>query len=465
MKLTLGYFLLPITAVIAFLAMASTLHSAVLPDAPAVAVANEQEISAAMQQWITAVAEKQAVSFSNLVDSSSERYYLRLRDHAISTDAEDLLQLSEVDQLQVMFFRLMVDAQQLRDMNAQQLIAFAVEKGFIGMELRHADRLGEIRISGDTATGRLFKFGLTDRPDRYIQHFVKEQGVWQVSLQGERERLEGEFDEFVRRSGLSRSEAAFLILEMRLMRKVTAADFFMPRAQVVVVEKERRKEPESIDASDRFRLVSVRLCETLIGISAATVDDTHTGLKTVLHRGDSLPGNSELELSSISPEKVLFRNTARPAASVTLKLNASDRLDRRAVVAPATQDSAATLIDEASLGEKYPGQMMMQWRNVGLRGRAQLLQQAWLTPDFADTVGPEKSMLGLKVRQVGEASFWDQIGLEEGDLLTEINGLPINTLDAWKKAIRIAETDQEIEVRLQRGDHELIFRTLTVKPG
>jgi len=465
MNLTIGRFLVPLVAVITFVATAPATQSSPVPDTSEAVVDTERKITTAMELWLAAVAEKQTGNLAKLVDAESEAYYLRLRNLALTADAEGLSRLSEVDQLQVMFFRLMVDAQQLRTMSAQQLLAFAVEKGFIGMELRLADQLVEIQVSGDTATGRLLKFGRADRPDPYLQYFVKAGGIWQVSLQGERERLEGEFDGFVQRSGLSRSEAAFLILEMRLMRKVTAADFFTPSAEVATWAKNQDSEPGSIDAADRFRLVSVRLSETLVGIPAATVDDTHTGLKQVLLRGDSVPGHPEFELSRISPDEVFFRNKVRPAMGLILSLDTSDRLNRRTAVAQTAQNSAATLFDEASLGEQYPGQMMMQWRNIGLRGRPQLLQQAWLTPDFGGAVGPDKSMLGLRVRQVGEASFWDQIGLEDGDLLTEINDVSIDTLDAWKKAIRIAETNQDIKVRLQRGDHELIFRTLTVRPG
>ena len=139
----------------------------------------ERQIELLMASWIGAVAEKKADDLIPLVDSQSESYYLRIKELALSGEAGELAALSEVDQLQVMFFRLMIEQEQLRRMTARQLLAFAVEKGFIGMELRHADLLGEIRVTGDTATGRLFKFGKSDRPDRYLQHFVKEQGVWQ----------------------------------------------------------------------------------------------------------------------------------------------------------------------------------------------------------------------------------------------------------------------------------------------
>ncbi|MEH6580502.1 MAG: hypothetical protein V7754_01105 [Halioglobus sp.] len=437
---------------------AATLAQTVSPkDSP------KQEIRAIMGEWIDAVAGKKTDDLTLLVDSESEAYYLRIKEMALNADAAELVDLAEVELLQLMFFRLMMDREQLQGLTAAQLLAFAVEKGFIGMELRRADSLEEIELDDNTAKGRLYKFGKEDRADRYQQYFVKEQGSWRVSLRGEQERLEGEFDSFVQRSGLSRSEAAFLILEMRTMRKVTRADFI--GYDEVAEEGVTATAVLSFGAMEQFRLVSVRLSETLVGTSAVTLDDTHTGLKYVLQRGDSVPGYPDITLQRIEPSAAKFENQLDSRESLSLSLDPDDRLSRREVVAEGGSQVHNTLVDEATLGERYPGEMMVQWRNIGLRGRAQLLQQAWLTPDFGRALGPDKKMLGLKVSQVTAASFWDQAGLQDGDLLKELNGFPINTLDAWKKAIRVAETEQELTVKLERGDHELIFRTHTVKPG
>jgi S1-C subfamily serine protease len=88
-----------------------------------------------------------------------------------------------------------------------------------------------------------------------------------------------------------------------------------------------------------------------------------------------------------------------------------------------------------------------------------------LTPDFGGAVGPDKLMLGLRVREVTPASFWDQIGLRPGDLLTEMNGAAIDSLDAWKNVLQLAQTKQRLTVKVQRGTNELAFRTITVRPG
>ena len=103
---------------------------------------------------------------------------------------------------------------------------------------------------------------------------------------------------------------------------------------------------------------------------------------------------------------------------------------------------------------------MAQWRNVGLRGRPQLLQQTWLTPVHR----ANGRMLGLAVRKLVEGSFWHQIGLEENDLLTTLNGLPIDSTLAWREVLRAAEDDLEIAIEVGRAGKTLRFRTRTILP-
>jgi type II secretory pathway component PulC len=108
--------------------------------------------------------------------------------------------------------------------------------------------------------------------------------------------------------------------------------------------------------------------------------------------------------------------------------------------------------------------MMAQWRNVGLRDRAQLLQQAWLTADYAASPDAKQTMTGLRVRKLIKGSFWQQLGLEEGDLLQEINGLPVNSMDAWQQVIQIAQNDTEITITVERDARKHSYRTETIRP-
>ena len=97
----------------------------------------------------------------------------------------------------------------------------------------------------------------------------------------------------------------------------------------------------------------------------------------------------------------------------------------------------------------------------GLRARPQLWQQGWLVPEFSTD---HETMLGLCVRKLVEGSFWQQIGLAEGDLLKRANGDAIDSMDRWQELLRAAETDREISVVVLRDGQRRRFQTKTVPP-
>ena len=144
---------------------------------------------------------------------------------------------------------------------------------------------------------------------------------------------------------------------------------------------------------------------------------------------------------------------------VTLALDPDGpALDERPARPPG--DTVFSLLEQARLGEHRPG-MMSQWRNAGLRGRAQLLQQGWLTPEFGSD---REEMKGLRVRKLVPGSFWNQIGLREGDLLVEANGSSIDSLERWRGLLENAEGDRKLTVIVLRKGDRLQFDTQTVSP-
>jgi hypothetical protein len=121
-------------------------------------------------------------------------------------------------------------------------------------------------------------------------------------------------------------------------------------------------------------------------------------------------------------------------------------LDQR-VRLSAEPAAKVSLLEQARLGEHREG-LMAQWRNVGLPGRPQWLQQAWLVPEMdAD----HETMMGLRVRRLVDGSFWHQLGLAESDLLESVNGDAIDSMDHWQALVRAAEKDQDIALVLRRG--------------
>ncbi len=418
-------------------------------------VDEQEKIIDLSERWRAAVSNRDP-ALSELVSSDSENHYRKLKHLALYGEEDELRDLHPTDQLQALFFRTMLDSTELQAMSPREVIVFAVEAGMIGIDLRKTDELREVIVMGNTAQGRLYKFGRDDRADRGLQYFEYEEGVWRIDLKSELERLRKDFSAFVTRSNLAPDEAAFFILETRLLRKVTPADF-MPPASGSGTEKSDVSVSQAQAGGDFLRVVAIRESLDDPHENAATIEDRQESLRSVLSVGDFFGDENGHRLVRVADDRAWLE---RDGGSLVLRLEPEGPpLDRRLRVdrAPTATHS---LLKQARLGQYREG-LMAQWRNVGLRARPQLLQQGWLVPEFAPG---HETMLGLRVRKLVEGSFWHQLGLAEGDLLERVNGGPIDSMDRWQELLRAAETDQEISVVVLRDGQKRRFHLKTVPP-
>lgn len=407
-------------------------------------------------RWARAVTSE-TPEVETLVSEGSAAYYAGLADAALHASAARLDTLHPVDQLQVLFLRASLDVSELRTRSGRQILRHAIEQGWIGQDLRVSDDLREVVVDGDRARGRLYKFGRDDRPDRGLQYFVREQDRWRVDIRGERERLRADFASFVARAGLADAEAAFFILEARLGRKVTPRDF-----SPLVGGSDESAAPAGVAATDLrpkllLRVVAIRDCLEDPSLSAATIEDRVESIRYVVEAGRPFGENGELQLMSIDGDDVNVQGGDAPRV-LSLDVNGLP-LGQGRLAAPEHDDG--TLLDVARLGDTREG-LMSQWRNVGLRGRPQLLQQAWLVPEPATSGG---RFAGLRARRVLPGSFWHQLGLAEGDLLERLNGAAVDSMEQWNHVLRAAQVDQAISIAVDRAGRKLTFRTRTIPTG
>lgn len=416
-----------------------------------------EAVYALASAWVNTVATRDP-GMVELVRKSDLAYYESLRDAALEAGPAALRELHPTDQLQVLFLRTAFSPEDLAAMRGRDLLLLAVLRGWIGVDLRRTDTLQEIVVDGDTATGRLYKFGRADRPDRGLQYFVREGVRWRVDLRGERERLRSDFAAFVSRSGLSASEAAFFILEARLARKVTLADFVPPSSAGRTGTRGadvrmRAAQPEPL----QWRVVALRESLEAPELRAVTLEERCESLRYVVRKGERFGANGVYRVDELLGDGV---SVAAGTHSLVLRFEPDGPpLGQRCVTAH-RRAAPADLFEVARVGAERDG-LMAQWRNIGLRERPQLLQQATLTPERPE---PSAAISGLRVRMVVRGSFWDQIGLEEGDLLKQVNGRRVDSLAAWRDVLRVAEKEVDISVTVRRGDRRLSFRTRTVQP-
>ena len=419
---------------------------------------DEEAVVGLSDRWRAAVSNRDP-ALSELVSSASEGHYRKLKQLALHGEADALEGLHPVDQLQVLFFRTMLDPVELQGMSPGEVIVFAVKAGMIGVDLRKNDELREVVVTGKTAQGRLYKFGRDDRADRGLQYFECEEGIWRIDLESELARLRGDFSAFMARSNLAPAEAAFFILEARLARKVTSADFVPPLGK-------GRREAASSDSAEHkarselaLRIVSIRRSLDDPAENAVAIEDRHDSLQHVLRVGDRLPFAPRFVLTRIEGLRAELR-AGKESLTLNLEEEGAPLGQRLAELSRFEAGEPVSLFTQAALGDDREG-LMVQWRNVGLRGRPQLLQQASLIPEFATD---RERLLGLRVRNLVDGSFWHQLGLAEGDLLEQANGAAIDSTERWQALLRAAGASQELSIRVRRGGRSLRFHTTTIPP-
>jgi serine protease Do len=82
-----------------------------------------------------------------------------------------------------------------------------------------------------------------------------------------------------------------------------------------------------------------------------------------------------------------------------------------------------------------------------------------LTPDRAQRVGVEGEK-GVLVSEVEPTSFADDVGFAQGDVISEVNGQPVSSVDEYRKAIAKLKPGENVVFKVLR--HSATDRIMTV---
>jgi type II secretory pathway component PulC len=236
-----------------------------------------------------------------------------------------------------------------------------------------------------------------------------------------------------------------------------------PTAVAPRVADEPIGEGEDDNGPPRLRLVSVRYSDDP-SQSVASIQDRATNIIHLLVESETMPDQEE-EYATILIEHDYVVLETDDGRSMTLHLDAETPLTaRQALTADQYRAVKETMVDLAERGKLFESMMMAQWRNVGLRERPHVLQQGSFAAYYGGVRGPDKKMVGLRAKRLTTGSIWDQMGIEVGDLLIEINGEPVDSMNAWRRVLQTAQDETDIAVVVQRGEEALAMRTRTIPP-
>jgi len=144
------------------------------------------------------------------VNQATIDYYERVRGLALSAPEQEARSLPLYDRMMVLLMRHRVPPDLLRGMNGRELLAYGVNRGWIGKEDVMESDIGTVRVSGNQATAQFIKAG---KPTPLKYSFTKEGGQWRIDLTALGPVVNQSLKMLVEQQGVSEDEFLLDILE------------------------------------------------------------------------------------------------------------------------------------------------------------------------------------------------------------------------------------------------------------
>jgi type II secretion system protein C len=228
---------------------------------------------------------------------------------------------------------------------------------------------------------------------------------------------------------------------------------------------ETPRAPSAAVGESRELWLDLRLLSTAVSddpaSSVATIHDLARDLCHVLGNGDPIPEYENVSVAEIAPRRVWIDADGR---SIELRLS-------EAPPPPAPLPDEDQLRTLARMPGRLDAANAQQWEEhaaavtavlagrLGERNREALYSQGNFAPAW-DADGRE--MVGILVTWIAPGSFFDQLGLREGDVIEELNGIRLDDLDAAEE-IMSHLTDATVLDLVVRGPEGV--RTLRADPA
>jgi len=182
--------------------------------------------------------------------------------------------------------------------------------------------------------------------------------------------------------------------------------------------------------------------------SRAAVEDEKSRKHLVLAVGDRLTeaGLNRVKVSAIERTRIILDNAGKPEE---LALHEDDpNVQRPTPKRNPRQARRQTPADRQTLNDRL--------KAIGGddgQGLSKILSSARIVPFYDDT----GEMQGMKVDAIKSDSVFEKVGLQNGDIITEVNGIVIDRLEATSAIFDEFATADEISVAARRGSEAVIL--------
>jgi general secretion pathway protein C len=176
-------------------------------------------------------------------------------------------------------------------------------------------------------------------------------------------------------------------------------------------------------------------------VASAAIENTSNRKHEVVKVGDRLKSHSEVTVARIERGRVILDNAGRRE-----ELKLSDEI--RPARAPRVAKRASRSRRSRSRAAKPPEPEPSARGGLDIDASA-LLKQARILPKYEDGV-----MVGIEISKIQPDSLYEQVGVQEGDVVMELNGIKIDSPAASKSLMDAIKEGQTLEMLVMGSDGE-----------
>lgn len=173
-------------------------------------------------------------------------------------------------------------------------------------------------------------------------------------------------------------------------------------------------------------------------ISRAAIEDEKTKKHMVVAVGDPLEGYARVRVDAIERTRVILDNDGRPEELALFE-------DQPRPARPA-RSAARTPRRAPPRAERVNDRLKALAGDDG-QGLSRLLSQARIVPHYIDG-----EMMGMRIDAIQSGSLFERAGLENGDVIVEVNGIVIDRPESASAIFDELASAEAIEIAALRGD-------------
>jgi general secretion pathway protein C len=157
--------------------------------------------------------------------------------------------------------------------------------------------------------------------------------------------------------------------------------------------------------------------------------------------GDALEGHARVSVRAIERTRVILDNAGRPEELLLREDDPSLLAGRKATARRGARRAAAPPDPDAALDQR-----LKTLNGPDGQGISQILSSARIVPQYF-----EGQMQGMRVDSIKADSVFQKVGLQNGDVITEVNGIVIDRVEATSAIFDEFATAEQIDIAALRG--------------